>query len=81
MSIFDLFRTKKTEKVLDFDSEPFYSFTENIPVEIKYIPSPVGCEYCGNQSRVSDGRGGCVSCGAPLPRITKETELSYYYTT
>ncbi len=39
------------------------------------------CEYCGNDSGKSDGRSGCVSCGAPLPKITKQTELSYYYTT
>ena len=80
MSIFNLFKTKKTE-IVELDLEPFYSFTENIPVEIKYIPSPVGCEYCGNQSRLSDGRGGCISCGAPLPKITQQTELSYYWTT
>ena len=24
-----------------------------------------GCVYCGNKSGVKDGRGNCVSCGAP----------------
>ncbi len=31
------------------------------------------CEYCGNDSGKSDGRSGCISCGAPLPKITKQT--------
>ena len=90
MSIFDLFRTKKTE-IVELDLEPFYSFTENIKTD-EYrlydgnLPASATitclgcCEYCGNESGKSDGRGGCVSCGAPLPKITKKTELSYYYT-
>ena len=24
-----------------------------------------GCVYCGNKSGVKDGRGNCISCGAP----------------
>ncbi len=65
------------------DIESLYNEVYPVPhqTEITHILFRVGCEYCGNESGKSDGRGGCLSCGAPLPKITKQTELSYYYTT
>ena len=88
MSIFDLFKAKK-DTAPEFDVTPYYLLDEDEQIEylnkkfdVVYTPPPVdGCQYCGNKSYLSDRRGGCISCGAPLPKITKQTELSYYWTT
>lgn len=83
MSIFDLFKTKK-DPTPEFDPEPYYSLSEDEQIEYlnnKYddiygLPLIDCCQYCGNKSYLSDGRGGCISCGAPLPKI-EEIQILY----
>lgn len=36
----------------------------------------MSCQYCGNKSGKTDGRGNCISCGGP---IEKEIERSGYW--
>lgn len=69
---------KKAQKKIYDEYEVYQRALTFEPVANYYTP-PLkrGCEYCGNQSRVSDGRGNCASCGAPLPKIKETVIVSY----
>lgn len=51
------------------------------PLPYQHAELKHDCEYCGNKSGKSDRRGGCVSCGAPLPKIKKREFVTFISST